>query len=440
MNVCFILGSSQELSCAELSAVLTGRSIFFDVIGLGDACVELSLDASCNEKELMACLGGCVKIGSFLREIPAATLSPQIVADILFSLTVGRLTYGISVSSVSDVPKNKRMNATRLARLGFETKHALKRLGRQSRCVISQDSSCTLSSVVVEKNGLLKKDGAELLLIQNQKTVRIYRTQAVQPFEAFSQRDFGRPNRSMAIGMLPPKVARMMVNISGAPIHPTSTLLDPFCGTGTILQEALVLGVRAVVGTDNSPASLASTQGNLAWLKKTVPSIAQCAVDIRTCDARQLHALFRPGEIQTIVTETYLGPIVKKNGMVDQKNLIGLEQLYHSSFQSFARVLARGAHVVIALPFWPSNTSAIFLSASLFESLKNIGFTATTRSLLTPYAFPFSRRNSILWHRENQRVGREVCVFEYSPPTRSRQIEKHTRRRRAHHNLSLQIE
>ncbi len=413
MNICCILGSSQELSLAELSAVLTGRGLFFDVIGLGETSVELSIKNTFNEQELMGHLGGCIKIGSFLCEISSNALSPTILADLLFSLTDKRTIYGLSVSSVSDMPKNKRMNPARLKRLGIAVKRELKQRGRQSRCVISQDSSPTLSSVVVEKNGLLKEGGVELLLIEGPKTIRIYQTRAVQPFEAFSHRDFGRPSRSMSIGMLPPKIALMMVNISKAPFIPHSSLLDPFCGTGTILQEALLLGVGNCIGTDINSAALASTQKNLEWLKKTLSVNTNASITIRKCDAQQLHTLFPSSSISTIVTETYLGPIVKKNASIDRRILVDLEKLYYSSFQSFAHILTSGARVVIAWPFWPSQKCALFLP-TLLDSLKGCGFKNITHSLLSPFHLPHSQRNSILWHREGQQVGREICVFEFT--------------------------
>lgn len=424
MNLCFILGSSQELSLAELSALLSGKQITFDVVGLGDDCVELYLKKHCDEQSLMNVLGGCIKIGSLLAEIPLQTCSPQTLAALLRQPPGIRLTYGLSASSVSDVPKNKRMDASRIKQLGLGIKRELKSLGIASRCVLSQDSSPSLSSVVVEKNKLLKTGGIELLLIQNTATVRVYATKAVQPFELFSQRDFGRPSRSMSIGMLPPKVARMMVNISGAPTLSRASLLDPFCGTGTVLQEAALLGVETVVGTDNGAASLASATKNMLWLKKSIPSIAKRTIDIRRCDARELNTLFHSSTFDCITTETYLGPVIKRGGMTNQKELLSLEQLYVASFKSFKNILRQKALVVIAFPFWPARNGDVFLPTTL-ESLSGLGFANITRSFLSPFKLPSAKRNSILWYRANQQVGREICVFKFT------QNEIHTHLHRA---------
>lgn len=414
MNLCFILGSSRELSLAELTATLNGRHGAFDCIGMGADFVELSLHAVCDERILMDRLGGCIKIGSFLGEYPSQNLSPNALAELIAPFAFKRLTYGVSVSSVSDIPKNKKMKSQSLKRLCLEIKRELKSMGIASRCVLSQESSLTLSSVVVEKNNLLKQGGIELLLIQHPGFIRAYVTKAVQPFEEFSKRDFGRPSRSMKIGMLPPKVARMMVNMSGAPSLKRSSLLDPFCGTGTILQEASLLGILHVTGSDISATSLNATRINMNWLKKNIPSADNATIDVRRCDAQKLSLCFPPHVFDALVTETYLGPILQKGATINSRAIQDIERLIGNSFVSFKNVLKPGARIVIAVPCWPSHGGITFLPA-LHEAARTRGFVPTTHSLLAPFNLPSSKRNSIVWHREGQQVGREICVFEYMP-------------------------
>ncbi len=57
---------------------------------------------------------------------------------------------------------------------------------------------------------------------------------------------------------LPPTVAAAMVQLAG---EPRGLLLDPCCGTGTILGEALAAG-WAAEGTDNDPAAVAAAARN----------------------------------------------------------------------------------------------------------------------------------------------------------------------------------
>jgi len=50
--------------------------------------------------------------------------------------------------------------------------------------------------------------------------------------------DFGKPAHGMEVGMMPAKLAQMLVNIGIATLHAQSgddvyTVYDPFCGFGT---------------------------------------------------------------------------------------------------------------------------------------------------------------------------------------------------------------
>ena len=48
-------------------------------------------------------------------------------------------------------------------------------------------------------------------------------------------------DRSMTVGMMPPKIAQIMINL-GTKGHKNVIIWDPFCGLGTTLIEALNAG------------------------------------------------------------------------------------------------------------------------------------------------------------------------------------------------------
>jgi len=88
--------------------------------------------------------------------------------------------------------------------------------------------------------------------------------------------------------MLPPKLAQIIVNLATGPLpddkmssicdipadqiipqpHLGQTLLDPFCGTGVLLQEAALMGYN-VYGSDLEARMVDYTAQNLAWLETT---------------------------------------------------------------------------------------------------------------------------------------------------------------------------
>ncbi len=107
-------------------------------------------------------------------------------------------------------------------------------------------------------------------------------------------RDAGRE------GGLPPALAAAMVDLAGAPGRVGRTLLDPCCGAGTVLAEALAAG-WAVEGTDIDAAAVEAAVRNAPEAtvqlgdarELLLPDDYVAACVSRLPSGRQLH---RPGE------------------------------------------------------------------------------------------------------------------------------------------------
>jgi len=65
----------------------------------------------------------------------------------------------------------------------------------------------------------------------------------------------------MVVGMMPPKLVQMMINISTTPKN--SAIYDPFCGLGTTLIEAANMGYTSLFGSDISKEMVQSSQKSL---------------------------------------------------------------------------------------------------------------------------------------------------------------------------------
>lgn len=77
--------------------------------------------------------------------------------------------------------------------------------------------------------------------------------------------------------VMPPRKARWLVNLTG--VQPGETFLDPFCGTGSMLIEAALVGAR-VLGSDVDPVMVRGCRMNLAH--------AGVQADVRLLDARRM--------------------------------------------------------------------------------------------------------------------------------------------------------
>ena len=192
-------------------------------------------------------------------------------------------------------------------RLGMMIKKTLTDSGLSVRVALPEFNSLSLASVVVTKNLLLEK-GAEICIIGGKEKVYTAKTLVVQDFEDYGRRDYHRPVRDEQQGMIPPKVAQIMLNLSG--VKKGDSVLDPFCGIGTIVQEGLLLGFK-MFGSDINRVAIRGSEQNLEWFRNRYHVPAGKYI-INISDARNVSKLIDKTPINAIVTECTLGPIYGK--------------------------------------------------------------------------------------------------------------------------------
>jgi len=200
-----------------------------------------------------------------------------------------------------------------------------------------------LTSVVIKKNKL-----QEFIFVNT----LVGKTLAVQDFESWSKRDFDRPYADPKAGMLPPKVARMVVNLAG--IGTGKTLLDPFCGMGTILGEAGLMEWK-IIGSDMLSEVARKAEANIKWLGLT-------GYELYVSDATHISEHIRAGSVDAIVTEPFMGNPLIIHHSSDIKNIMkGLEKLYIGCLRDWHKVLKPDGVVVIALPQYAINGKTYFV-------------------------------------------------------------------------------
>lgn len=356
----FLLGNAPELSVAELKAVL---NLPVEVVSDKWARVESSSELA---PELFNRLGGTIKVA----QLTGSDITPELLVDALTKEEGQRVVFGLSLDSTL-------RNEYSVSELTREMKQTLEDWGFKARFVTPRPGDWQLGSVIISKQHV-----QELLVLP----IGLAKTVWVQEFEQWGKRDYGRPEAEGHLGMLPPKVGRMMVNLAlGSKSE--GTILDPFCGVGTILAEAISLGY-SVFGSDINKDQVTRTKVNLDWLKSG-------KYKIQVNDARQVS---KTGwkNIDAIVTEPDLGPNIKKVPSPDQ--LAKLEHLYVESLRDWLGVLKEEGSVVIALP-------SFTLSKGIEEHLVK---TVIDKANLMGYSLvegPFA------YYRPQAIVRRNICHF-----------------------------
>ncbi len=347
----FIFGNTPDLSRAELSVFFPGSQL----ISRDVAIIESDVDPAVWIERL----GGTVKIAKIITCL--FVLDPKNIAACLENNSTQRISFGISSYS-SDF----RVNVSFLQQVKDEL--LIKRI--TSRFVAPKEGN-VLSSVVVAKQELI-----ELIVVGKEGEWTIGKTVAVQDFEEWNRRDYGRPAVDPKAGMLPPKVARMAVNLAGDP----KVLLDPFCGMGTILGEALLMGWR-VIGSDISSEVIVKTRKNLEWITQGDPLRSkESPCKLFVSDATHVSPNIVAESIDAIVTEPFMGPALGGNDKFPMSNdkiknhVKGLEKLYIGCLRDWKKVLKPGGKVVIALPQYAVGGREYFVK-SVIDRCETLGYT-----------------------------------------------------------------
>lgn len=386
--------------------------------------VVIEADRAIDGSKLQPRLGGVIKIIRIFdtfqkkgKEYPSQALAGYFtfkkIKGEYFSDYSGKKQFGVSIYSLDPTIRFSEESG----RIAFMIKKILQEETISVRAVIPQFPAQALSSVQVNENQILTK-GAEIVIISGTQRIFIGKTLVVQNYEDYGRRDYQRPARDELSGMIPPKVAQSMINLAGQ-LKPLDYILDPFCGSGTLLQEATLLGFRAI-GSDLDQKAIENSEKNLEWFRNRY-HVAPGRYKLFRSDAAEISLQLPKFKIAAIVTEGTLGPIYgklpKKSEMTG--NFKALAKLYTQVFKEFTKFIAIGQRVVMCLPAYKTGAGTYEYMPSVDFALEN-GYTILDPlppEVAKKYKFlKVTERKSIVYDRKDQIVAREIIVFQYGEP------------------------
>src|SRR3989339_433670 len=295
MKYFFILGNQPDLARAEIEAVLRRMKITGQVTAVESTFLFLETETELSATELIATLGGTIKIGQVLGGVDV--LNAESISRFL-PTSDKKIIFGIS-------NYNLFFN---IQKIGLELKHLIKNEGGAARFVTSKEYP--LSSVIVQKEILNK--GMEIVIMKTGGALYVGQTLAEQPLDA--------------------------------------TILDPFCGSGTVLQQAVFLGYKKVLGSDSSARAVEDTRVNMNWLaeKFNVPF----DLDVKQVDVQALPRMIDSHSIDAIVTEPYLGPALRggETSSFLERTTSELATLYRQALRAMNAALKPQGVIIIIVP------------------------------------------------------------------------------------------
>jgi precorrin-6B methylase 2 len=145
---------------------------------------------------------------------------------------------------------------------------------------------------------------------------------------------------------LSPRLARTLVNIAG--LKPGQVILDPFCGSGTILVEAYVKSLRCL-GLDARASRVQEARENIRW---SVGGVTAEGYDIRKGDARELSRMLRGTKVDAVVTEPLLLPRLDARPKTSTARTMVEEsaEVYNDALASMAESIHSEGRIVVVVP------------------------------------------------------------------------------------------
>ena len=385
-----ILGRQPEISFAELEAVFGRHNVqpaTPDIATIDADDIDLSI------------LGGTTKIAKVITTHNYANKrDSDLFTDISRQITNHyadkwrsvdhKITLGISTYGFNIPPRA-------VQKTGIILKGSLKKSGVSLRLIPNVESA--LSTAVSHNNKLgLSDNKVELIIVKTKTSVIIAESRGAQNITAYTRRDHGKPKRDAFVGMLPPKLAQIMLNLAlGSKNNTPGLILDPFCGTGTVLQEAL-LRQFDVIGTDLSDKMVSYTQENLNWITKSHKLTGQI-IDISQADATN-NQWSNAQQISAVVCETYLGqPFSAPPSPAKLKEVTGnCNHIISGFLKNIHSQLTPGTRLCIAVPAWRSKDGSL-THLPLTRDPSRLGF-----DLVRP---------PMIYSRPDQVVARELLVL-----------------------------
>lgn len=372
----FILGKHPELSVAELES----RYPEHNVLSKGEDFVVMDLSVLIDQNEFDQ-LGGCIKVGKLVKEVGKEELVSGI-SDVLFNHYHDvKLDYGLSLYGCSE---------NQLRTFLMKLKKKLRADGIKSR-FINND----FKNISAAQYKSIRGKGIELVILKQGNQFMIGEVVGVQDIDSYSKRDFDKPFRNMQMGMMPPKLAQILINLTGV----TGKIWDPFCGSGTLVMEGLLMG-REMVGSDINSEHIGGAKQNVGWLinqfeirnlayRQAVPKSELLVHDATEAFSGKFDAIAFEGDLG-IPHNQFIQPD-KLEKIVDE-----LDQLYIRFFENLKTMKCK-VPIVAALPFFKlRDGDEIYLK----------------KTLLAAEDMGFNRDLDLKYSRDDQAVGRDIYRFK----------------------------
>jgi len=369
MKYLFIIGRNEDLSIAEIEEYLVKENNPAQKLTLVDNGLLIETDKPLKKRAIDA-LGGTISIGEVMAYGDDEKVFKELDKIMIYMGTSNKLTYVLwDFSDIWEETKEYLKARFKSEKL----KTAYKGLTGKVQMQDGEKGQKPSSKLIDEEYFIFQESGKQYFGKITQKC----------DYASLEKRDMEKPVRRESLAIAP-RLAKIMINL--AHLKENDTLLDPFCGVGTMLQEGLLQRIKAV-GVDLNAEAIKSARKNLRWFKFKP----------------EFYELFHGNstdveipEVTAVATEPDLGAVLKK---IPTKEIAG------KTLQQFDNLM-----INVIKNIRPNVKGRIvFTSPYIRIGKKRVACNIEAICEQTGYELT---RDGIAEYRGNQVVGRMIYVLE----------------------------
>lgn len=269
--------------------------------------------------------------------------------------------------------------------------------GKETKIRIENSKGGNMTSGQIFDRKLLQK-GIDFVIWKRGNSFLLARTVANQNLRNYTLRDRKKVFRDSKMGMLPPKLGQILINLANPSFE--ETIIDPFCGSGTVNIEAAVTGYKTI-GSDINPDFVEGAIKNFEQMAQKF-RYDEASGEFKTQNVTRIDWSDQSG---ILCTEGFLGENFDSNHRVTPREIEAEERkvlaIWEKVFQNLVDSKIR--KVVFCLPCWNFRGKKHSISQKLFAKIPKNSY--------IPQAL-FARQKTFIYERDKTFVGREICVME----------------------------
>ena len=384
MKYFFILGRNVSLSVAEILSYFSEKENKIEIHSQKENIIILEFSRKINSN-IVNELGGTIAFGEILAEGTKSSIIKQIEKTFIYNGKKNNITY--SLIDYSSIEIKERISSYLKDRFKAEKlKASEKKTAKTMKLQDDSEIPNISSRNIIDENYMVYEKENEVLL---GKVLEFYNSRELE------KRDMSKPIRRNELA-ISPRLAKILINLSK--IKEGETLLDPFCGIGAVLEEALHKKIK-VIGIDKNHEAIKGAEKNLSFYGFPKVNYKLLCEDSKTAKINS--------KISAIATEPHLGELLTKPQTVERaykitkefENMI-IQVIKNLKNQISGRVVFTSPYIKTIKNIREQNNR---IGINVEEIVNKTGLRlASFGDIKTP----------IEEFRENQIMGRQIFVLE----------------------------